>query len=238
MIYLFSDTTAQQDWQHFPTPLVLLRTLRYSRWNSDSGLLGARRRWRESQFGLTFLAHSVCEAGRSERRTDSQGWEMGGQCVRFSIMTHRCSITLQIKSKMLNFNQAPLMAWCEEWLLCLRWQEGERGWAKSYRKKPRWNKRIWHFNSPNCMLARNQRVYLMIWWQRCIIKGKRAWTKYHILQRSQSGNEWGAEKHQKQVRFHGYKRIGCKFICLQLLCVEIRTAQFREHSKFNSFHVI
>lgn len=41
-------------------------------------------------------------------------------------MTHRCRITLEIKSKMLNFNQATLMAWSEEWSLCLHWQ-AERG---------------------------------------------------------------------------------------------------------------
>lgn len=175
------------------------------------------------------------ERGRARRA----GWEMGGQCVRFSIMTHRCSITLQIKSKMLNFNQAPLMGWCEEWLLCLRWQQGERGWAKSYRWKPRWNKRIWHFNSPNCMLACNQRVYLMIWWQRCIIKGKRAWTKYQILQRSQSCNGWGSEKQQKNKSyFFWYKRIAYKFNGFKFFRVEKRTAKLMGCSHLKVFHAI
>lgn len=55
---------------------------------------------------------------------------MGGQHVSLSIMTHRCRITLEIKSKMLNFNQPTLMASCEEWSLCLHSQtetEKERG---------------------------------------------------------------------------------------------------------------
>lgn len=63
---------------------------------------------------------------RGERRPGRPRWEMGGRCVRFSIMTHRCRITLEIKSKMLNFNQATLMARCEEWSLCLHWQAERR----------------------------------------------------------------------------------------------------------------
>lgn len=127
----FSDTTAQKRLAVL-FYLVLFWTLCYSRQvDSDIGLLGAR--WQAAErlgvnhsfVSLSWHIQSV-RPGEASTGTDSQGWEMGGQCVGFSIMTHRCSITLQIKSKMLNFNQAPLMAWCEEWLLCLRWQDGER----------------------------------------------------------------------------------------------------------------
>lgn len=34
---------------------------------------------------------------------------MGGHCIGFLIMTHCCSITLEIKSKTLNFNQVTLV---------------------------------------------------------------------------------------------------------------------------------
>lgn len=128
--YLFSDTTAQKRLAvYFSTFLVLLWTLRRSRWTvtpvsserSDGGVSGVNH----SLVSLCWHIQ-VCEAERGQPHTDSQGWEMEGRCIRFSIMTHRCSITLQIKSKMLNFNQAALMAWCEEWLLCLQWKEAER----------------------------------------------------------------------------------------------------------------
>lgn len=141
--YLFSDTTAQKRLAvYLSTFLVLFWTLCYSRQvDSDIGLLGARRQAAErlgANHSFVSLSWHIQSArlGEASTGTDSQGWEMGGQCVRFSIMTHRCSITLQIKSKMLNFNQAPLMAWCEEWLLCLRWQErvGVRGGTEGMRE--------------------------------------------------------------------------------------------------------
>ena len=82
------------------------------------------------QSDLALITVLSCFLGTLSWRGECQpgwpGWEMGGQRVRFSIMTHRCRITLEIKSKMLNFNQATLMARCEEWSLCLHWQ-AERG---------------------------------------------------------------------------------------------------------------
>lgn len=71
---------------------------------------------------------------RVKRRPRRRRWEMGGHCVRFSIMTHRCRITLEIKSKTLNFNQATLMAWCKEWSLCLNWQAGSSAVKKGERE--------------------------------------------------------------------------------------------------------
>lgn len=93
---------------------------------------------RQSDFALiTVLSRFLGTLSRrGERRPGRSGWEMGGQRVRFSIMTHRCRITLEIKSKMLNFNQATLMARCEEWSLCLHWQpERRRDFEEREREK-------------------------------------------------------------------------------------------------------
>lgn len=79
---------------------------------------------RQSDLALiTILSHFLgALSWRSKRWPGQPRWEMGGQHVSLSIMTHRCRITLEIKSKMLNFNQPTLMAWCEEWSLCLHSQ--------------------------------------------------------------------------------------------------------------------
>ena len=50
----------------------------------------------------------MCGVSGGLARGGAKGSEDGA--VRFTIMTHRRRITLEIKSKMLNFNQAALMA--------------------------------------------------------------------------------------------------------------------------------
>lgn len=54
-------------------------------------------------------------------------------------MTHCCSITLEIKSKTLNFNQVTLVTALKKWSLYLHWQ-AERMTLKGKRERARQRK--------------------------------------------------------------------------------------------------
>lgn len=111
------------------------------------------------QSDLALITVLSCFLGTLSRRDERPGWEMGGQRVRFSIMTHRCRITLEIKSKMLNFNQAMVMACVRNGHFVSPLTGRERG---NWHEKPRWDKVIQHFNPPNCMLASNGKIHLTV----------------------------------------------------------------------------
>lgn len=127
--------TEADDWSHCNNRLVFYPCLHLFFFCTLCEQASGQWHWPFSeqdsrQSDLALITVLSCFLGalswRSKWRPGRTGWEMRGQRVRFSIMTHCCCITLEIKSKMLNFNQATLMAWCEEWSLCLHWQ-AERG---------------------------------------------------------------------------------------------------------------
>lgn len=158
--YLSSDTHTQHHgnwgwWSDWNDRVLLAPCLHlfhlYPMWAGKwtVSLASSEQDSRQSYFNHSFVSLSWHIKLERQVAAGRLGWKMGGQRVRFSIMTHCYRITLEIKSKMLNFNQAPLMAPCEEWSLCLRWQaqraeERERETGTRKPGETRWYRLLIH----------------------------------------------------------------------------------------------